>query len=142
VSIQLDHAIVPARNSKAAAELLATLLGVPWAPSGAGPFCPVYVNDGLTLDFDQTDGAFPVQHYCFRVSETEFDGIVKRLKAGGIEYRSAPHGPADMQINTQHGGRIVYWSKPDGHVWEALTVSYARQPRKKTRSGPSRRSSS
>jgi hypothetical protein len=22
----------------------------------------------------------------------------------------------------------VYWSQPDGHVWEALTVSYARQP--------------
>jgi len=22
----------------------------------------------------------------------------------------------------------VYWNEPDGHVWEALTVSYARQP--------------
>jgi hypothetical protein len=142
MAIQLDHLIVPSRNQLASAKLLAELLGVPWAASGVGPFCPVYVNDGLTLDFDQADGPFPVQHYCFRVSETEFDGIVKRLKAGGIEYRSAPHGPADMQINTQHGGRIVYWSKPDGHVWEALTVSYARQPRKKTRSGPSRRSSS
>jgi hypothetical protein len=43
-------------------------------------------------------------------------------------YRSTPHGPVDMKINTQHGGRIVYWNKPDGHVWEALTVSYARQP--------------
>jgi hypothetical protein len=34
-----------------------------------------------------------------------------------------------MQINTAHGGRIVYWNEPDGHVWEVLTVSYARQPR-------------
>ncbi len=33
-----------------------------------------------------------------------------------------------MQINTDHGGRIVYWKEPDGHVWEALTQSYARQP--------------
>jgi hypothetical protein len=32
-----------------------------------------------------------------------------------------------MQINTQHGGSIVYWNEPDGHVWEILTVSYARQ---------------
>jgi len=24
------------------------------------------------------------------------------------------------------GGRVVYWSEPDAHVWEALTVSYAR----------------
>ena len=43
-------------------------------------------------------------------------------------YRSMPHGPMDLQVNTTHGGRIVYWSEPDGHVWEALTVSYARQP--------------
>jgi catechol 2,3-dioxygenase-like lactoylglutathione lyase family enzyme len=126
MSIQLDHTIVPARDSKAAAELLASILGVPWAEAGVGPFCPVYINDGLTFDFDQTDN-FPIQHYCFRVSEAEFDGIVARLKGRGIVYRSTPHGPVDMRINTEHGGRIVYWNEPDGHVWEALTVSYARQ---------------
>jgi len=62
------------------------------------------------------------------VSEVEFDGIVARLVGAGIKYRSTPHGPIDMQINTDHGGRIVYWNEPDGHVWEALTQSYARQP--------------
>lgn len=93
-----------------------------------GPFCPVYVNDGLTLDFDQADGPFPAQHYCFRVSDAEFDGIVARIRTRGIAYRSTPHGPVDMRVNTQRGGRIVYWNEPDGHVWEALTVSYARQP--------------
>jgi catechol 2,3-dioxygenase-like lactoylglutathione lyase family enzyme len=128
MGIQLDHATVPSRDRKAAAHLLAALLDVPWAESGVGPFCPVYVSEGLTLDFDQADGPFPVQHYCFRVSEAEFDGIVARLMARGIEYRSTPHGPVDMQVNTEHGGRIVYWSEPDGHVWEILTVSYARQP--------------
>lgn len=128
MSIQLDHVMVPARDKKTAAERLAMLLGVPWAESGAGPFCAVYVNDGLTLDFDQAEGPFPIQHYCFRVSEAEFDGILARIRASGIEYRSTPHGPVDMQVNTQHGGRIVYWSEPDGHVWEALTVSYARLP--------------
>jgi catechol 2,3-dioxygenase-like lactoylglutathione lyase family enzyme len=112
--------------SRAAAELLATLLGVPWAEAGVVP--SVYVNDGLTLDFDQADRPFPVQHYCFRVSDAEFDAIVARMRARGIAYRSTPHGPVDMQIDTSHGGRIVYWNEPDGHVWEALTVSYARQP--------------
>lgn len=131
MNIQLDHMIVPSRNRRAAAELLATLLGVSWAESGAGPFTPVYLNDGLTLDFDQADGPFPVLHYCFRVSDAAFDGILARIKARGIQYRSTPHGPMDMQVNTHHGGRIVYWSEPDGHVWEALTVSYARQPRVK-----------
>lgn len=128
MSVELDHTIVPSRDRKAGAELLATLLGVPWEASGVGPFCPVYVNEGLTLDFDQVDDPFPVQHYCFRVSETEFDDILARIRDRGIGYRSTPHGPVDMKINTHHGGRIVYWNAPDGHVWEALTVSYARQP--------------
>jgi hypothetical protein len=128
MSIELDHAIVPSRDRKAAAEMIADLLGVPWAEAGFGPFSAVYVNDGLTLDFDQAEGPLPVHHYCFRVSEAEFDGILTRIRARGIAHRSTPHGPADMQVNTQHGGRIVYWNEPDGHVWEALTVSYARPP--------------
>jgi catechol 2,3-dioxygenase-like lactoylglutathione lyase family enzyme len=66
-------------------------------------------------------------HYCFRMSVDEFDALVARLRALGIRYRSTPHGPADMLVNLGHGGRIVYWSDPDGHVWEALTESYARQ---------------
>jgi hypothetical protein len=126
--IALDHAIVPSRNREAAAQLLAEILGVPWATTGVGPFCPVYVSDGLTLDIDQAEGDFPVLHFAFRMSEPAFDALVGRLRARGIAYRSLPHGPADMAVNTRHGGRLVYWSEPDGHVWEALTVSYARQP--------------
>lgn len=128
MSVELDHTMVSARDRRASAELLAFILDVPWSETGVGPFCPVYVNEGLTLDFDQVDGAFPAQHFCFRVGESEFERILARLTARGIEYRSTPHGPVDMQVNTQHGGRIVYWSEPDGHVWEALTLSYARQP--------------
>jgi catechol 2,3-dioxygenase-like lactoylglutathione lyase family enzyme len=128
MTIELDHAIVPSRYRKAAAEMIARILAVPWSETGIGPFCPVYVNDGLTLDIDQVEDELPVLHYCFRMSDLEFDALVDRMRALGIAYRSTPHGPADMQINAQHGGRIVYWSVPDGHVWEALTVSYARQP--------------
>lgn len=129
MSVHLDHTMVSARDRKASAALLARILDVPWSETGVGPFCAVYVNDGLTLDFDQVDGAFAIQHFCFRVGEAGFDGILARLTALGIDYRSTPHGPADGQVNTQYGGRIVYWSEPDGHVWEALTVSYARRQR-------------
>ena len=128
MSIELDHLIVPVPDRRASAELLAAILGVPWSETGTGPFCPVYVNGGLTLDFDQAGGDYPVLHYCFRVDDAAFDAIVARLRDRGIAWRSLPHGPADMQVNTQHGGRIVYWSEPGGHVWEALTVSYERQP--------------
>lgn len=130
MTAQLDHAIIPSRDRRAAAELLAAILAVPWeAATEVGPFSPVYVNDGLTFDFDQAEGPFPVLHYCFRVGDAEFDAILARLKAKRIPYRSTPRGPADMQVGTHHGGRNVYWSEPDGHVWEALTVSYARQQR-------------
>lgn len=128
MTVQLDHLLVPSRDRVASAEFLAGLLGVPWSASGAGPFSPVYVNDGLTLDFDQAEGEFPTLHFCFRVSDAEFDAILARIVVAGIPYRSNPHGPADSRVNTDHGGRIVYWSEPDGHVWELLTESYARAP--------------
>ena len=129
MSIELDHLIVPSRDRKASAEMLASILGVPWAEeSGGGPFSAVYVSDGLTLDFDQADAPFPILHYCFRVDDPGFDNVMTRLKALCLRFRSTPHGPVDMQINTGHGGRIVYWNEPDGHVWEALTASYARRP--------------
>ena len=127
MTVHLDHMIVPARNRVGAAKLLAELLAVPWAESGVGPFSPVYVNDGLTLDFDELPEPFATQHYCFRVAPAEFDAILGRIRAAGLPFRSTPHGPVDSKVNTDHGGRIAYWSEPDGHVWEILTVSYARK---------------
>lgn len=128
--IHIDHLLVPARDKLAAAKLLAELLDVPWSTTGIGPFAPVFVNDGLTLDFDQWPEPIPLSHYCFRVEQSEFDAILGRLQAAGIAYRSAVHGPVDHAIDTAHGGSIVYWNEPDGHQWEMLTVSYARQKEK------------
>ncbi|HEY1141830.1 MAG TPA: VOC family protein [Lysobacter sp.] len=127
MSIELDHLLVPSRDRYAAAKQLAELLGVPWSETGVGPFCPVFVNAGLTLDFDQATEAFPVQHYCFRVGDDDFDAILGRIRAAGIPYRSTPLGVDDMRIGSWNGGRLVYWNVPEGHVWELLTVSYARQ---------------
>jgi catechol 2,3-dioxygenase-like lactoylglutathione lyase family enzyme len=84
------------------------------------------VNDRLTLDFIDDEGPFAIQHFCFRVSEQEFDAILHRITGAGIGYRSSVRGPEDMQVNTHYGGRMVYWNEPDGHQWEMLTVSYAR----------------
>jgi hypothetical protein len=129
----LDHLIVPAKDRVASARLLASLLGVPWAEQGSvGPFSPVYVNEGLTLDFDQWEQAVPKQHYCFRVSDLEFEAILARIKNAGIAFRSLPHGPDDYKVNDAFGGKLVYWSEPDGHAWEILTVSYERQAKPAT----------
>ena len=106
MTIHLDHTIVPARHKVASAKRLAELLGVPWAESGPGPFAPVYVNDGLTLDFIDTDEAFPVYHFCFRVSARDFDAILGRIRAADIPFRSEVHGPPG---NRGHGGRLRLW---------------------------------
>ena len=124
MAIQLDHIIVPSHNRVDGARRLAELLGAPWAES-QGNFSPVYVNEALTLDFADRQ-QFEGHHVCFRVSEADFDAIFARLQAAGIPYRSSPRGDNDMQINRRLGGKNLYWEDTDSHLWEILTVSYAR----------------
>ncbi len=126
MAILLDHLIVPSHDKAKGAQLLGELLGVPWEAAALGDhFAPVYVNDTLTMDFADRD-QFASHHYCFHVSDDDFEAIFARLKARAIAYRSTPTGPTDMQINTRDGGKNLYWSDADGHAWEMLTVSYAR----------------
>jgi len=124
MAIQLDHVIVPSHDPIAGAKALAGLLDVPWQEA-QGSFTPVYVNEGLTLDFADRE-QFESHHYCFRVSEAEFDAILDRILAARIAYRSTPLGETDMRINRRLGGKNLYWQDTDGHLWEILTVSYAR----------------
>jgi hypothetical protein len=129
MAIELDHFIVPSHDRKASARRLAQLLGVDWQDNVFGIFSAVYLNDGLTLDFVQTEDAYPVHHYCFRVSDDEFERILGRIKEAAIEYRSKVRGPVDFKVDTEYGGKGVYWNEPDAHQWEMLTVSYARKQR-------------
>jgi hypothetical protein len=88
MAIELDHVIVSSRSKVASARQLAELLGVGWSATAIGPFAAVFVNDGLTLDFFETDESFPVEHFCFRVAPADFDAILARIQAAGIAYRS------------------------------------------------------
>jgi hypothetical protein len=51
----------------------ADLLGMPWE-AARGHFTPVYVDETLTLGFASRD-RFDSHHYCFRVSDAEFNAI-------------------------------------------------------------------
>jgi catechol 2,3-dioxygenase-like lactoylglutathione lyase family enzyme len=121
MTILLDHTIVSAHDKVAAARFFADIFGLEVAPP-MGPFAPVRVNEGLTLDFQERD-RFDGQHYAFHVDEQEFDAIFGRVKAAGIPYGSGPHSLEDGQINHRHGGRGVYFKDPNGHVLELLTRS-------------------
>ena len=123
---QLDRIMIPSRNKLEAARQLAALLGVSWSTAGVGEFAPVYLNDGLRLDFQDQAEPLPQLQYSFRVEDAEFDAILVRLIAAHIAYRSSADGPTDRRIATEHGGRSVYWNEPDDHRWEVVTKGYAR----------------
>lgn len=59
-----------------------------------------------------------VLRHGFRMSDPGFGALVDLLRALGIGYRSTPRGPADLQVDAEHGGRIMYRCVPDGDVWE------------------------
>lgn len=125
MTIDVDHVIVPTRDRSVAAKRLADLLGVPWA--GAGPFSAVYVNNGLTLDFVETEGNFASHHYSFRVEEKQFNAILARLRKAGIDYRSTMPAFGEAQDSAQYCGSSVRWEESDGHQWEVLAVNRASQ---------------
>ena len=121
--IELNHTIVPAHDKVASAKFLANILGlehkVQW-----GHFAPVKINDSLTLDFDNAT-KFGSHHYAFKVSEKEFELMLKRIQEASIPYGSGSSSQEDMQINTWNQGRGVYFKDPSGHVMELLTQNYS-----------------
>ena len=124
MTIHLDHAIVSAHDRDASGKRLAELLGVRCGPAREGPFFAVYINDGLTLDFYGTDEPFPVEHFCFRVGEDEFDQVFGRIRAQGLEHWADPGQRSAGRINTNDGGRGAYFEDPDGHLLEIITRPY------------------
>ncbi len=46
----------------------------------------------------------------------------------GVPWSATGAGPFSPVYVNDYGGSMVYWNEPDGHQWEILTVSYARQP--------------
>jgi catechol 2,3-dioxygenase-like lactoylglutathione lyase family enzyme len=122
MSISLDHTIIPARDKRRSAEFLAALLGLD-VGAPFGPFVPVRVG-ASTLDYaDSTAADIESRHYAFRVSEPEFDEIFGRIREAGLRYHANPHEPLRYgEINTERGGRSVYFPDPDGHLLEILTA--------------------
>ncbi|MET0133152.1 MAG: VOC family protein [Kibdelosporangium sp.] len=121
MSIVLNHLIVPATDKTAAAEFLARLLGLA-VGDRTGPFVPVRVNDDLTLDYDDRNGATP-GHYAFLVDDHTFDTILEIVRAtSDIPYGSGRVLGWDREINHLGGGRGVYVRDPDGHSYEFFTA--------------------
>jgi catechol 2,3-dioxygenase-like lactoylglutathione lyase family enzyme len=122
VTIKLNHTIVYARSKRASAAFLTELLGLPPAVAW-GPFMAVEVANEVTLDYHDAADPTP-QHYCFLVSEPEFDDIFSRIQEREIPYWADPSHRLAGEINTNDGGRGVYFDDPDGHILEIITRPY------------------
>ncbi|WP_129666005.1 VOC family protein [Phytoactinopolyspora endophytica] len=124
MSIELNHTIVHARDKRQAAEFVAGVLGLEVGPP-LGPFLPVEVSNGVTLDFmDSDDDEITSQHYAFLVSEAEFDEIFGRIQQSGITYYADPGHQRPGQINHNDGGRGAYFEDLNGHNLEIITRPY------------------
>ena len=121
--IQLNHTIVPARDAEASAKSLGEILGVE-APVRFGPFWALSLDNGVTLDFQHSDEAMPIEHYAFLVSEAEFDAIFDRIRSRNLEYWADPMHSRPFEINRNDGGRGLYWNDPNGHYLEIITRPY------------------
>jgi catechol 2,3-dioxygenase-like lactoylglutathione lyase family enzyme len=126
MSVRLNHTIVRCRDQQASAAFFSEVLGLS-APTGFGPFSVVQVANDVSLDFLE-EGTVHPQHYAFLVDEDEFDQIHARILARDIPYWADPGRRRPQQVNTNDGGRGLYWLDPDGHVLEILTVPYGGWP--------------
>ena len=123
MAIQLNHTIVAARDSDVSARFLTDLFDLP-EPVPFGPFLAVEMANGVTLDYLDTDADIASQHYAFLVSEDEFDAIYGRIQEQNLNHWADPAQRRPGQINTNDGGRGVYFSDPDGHYLEIITRPY------------------
>ncbi|MFD8967014.1 VOC family protein [Streptomyces sp. NPDC059568] len=124
MSIQLNHTIVHSRDNRESAEFLAHILDLPVGTEW-GPFVPVELSNGVTLDFASIPPESIVpQHYAFLVSEKDFDGIFRRIQDKGVTFYADPHQKHPGEINHNDGGRGVYFIDPVGHAMEAITRPY------------------
>ena len=123
MSAQLNHTIVWCRDRQASARFLAQMLGRP-EPSRFGPFAVVELDNGVSLDFHDTDGAITPQHYAFLIDEPDFDAVLGRIHERGLDHWADPARSRPGEINRRDGGRGVYFPDPDGHFLEVLTRPY------------------
>ena len=123
MAVELNHTIVHVRDRDAAAREVAATLGL-GAPTPYGPFMEVRMANGVNLDFMEDTGEIQGQHYAFLVSDEDFDAIHQRLKDSGRHWWADPFHRSPGEINTNDGGRGLYWEGPDGHWLEIITVPY------------------
>lgn len=123
MSVQLNHTIVACRDQRRSASFLTEILGL--APATRfGRFLAVGTDNGVSLDYAETDADITAQHYAFLIGEDDFDAVFGRITGQGIPHWADPGRTRPGEINHRDGGRGVYFADPDGHLMEVITRPY------------------
>ncbi len=124
MAVAFNHTIIAARDKRGSAAFFTGLFGLPEATFWE-PFAIVTLADGVFVQFAEPGVAeIPMQHYAFLVDDDTFDAIYGRIVAAGLDHAGDPQGTMPNQINTNHGGRGVYFRDPAGHGLEVITRPY------------------
>ena len=123
MAIDFNHTILSTRDSKASADFLAEMLGLP-APRRWGPFHMVTTDNGANLDYMNSAGEIVPQHYAFLVGDAEFDAIFDRIRKRNLPCWADPGRQKPGETNDHDGGRGFYFEDPNGHLLEIITRAY------------------
>ncbi|MFD0891134.1 VOC family protein [Streptosporangium algeriense] len=122
MTITLNHTIVPAADNGRAARFLAGVMGLECLPPAGsrGHFVPVRVNDSLTLDYMTVEEPHAV-HLAFEVDPATFDGVLARLRTGGVPYGSRPDAPDNGRVDHPLCPRGLFFRDENGHLYEVMS---------------------
>ena len=123
MTAELNHTIIWSTDQERSAAFLADVLNRS-APKRIGRFSVVELDNGVAMDFATPDKEITPQHYAFLVDDDGFDHGMRSIMAHKLPYWADPARTRLNEINHKDGGRGVYFSDPDGHLLELITIPY------------------
>ncbi|MGE4425886.1 MAG: VOC family protein [Solirubrobacteraceae bacterium] len=121
--VRLNHTILAARDKAESARFFTDIFALP-PHEEAGPFAVVRLADDQLIQFAEPPVEIQMQHHAFLVDDETFDHLLSRIAALGLPHWADPQKSC-TGINTNHGGRGVYFHDPAGHALETITEPYA-----------------
>jgi catechol 2,3-dioxygenase-like lactoylglutathione lyase family enzyme len=118
IAVEVNHIVIPARNKRATAELLAGILGVD-VEGDSDRFVRIRATNGLTVDFSEARASEAFQ-CAFLLSREKFDAALSRIHRAAINFYAAFDRKGPGGINRIHGGRGIYFDDPDGNLFELI----------------------
>ena len=133
--MHIDHVVIWVENAKLALDFYVKILGLETVREkefldGKARFPSVRINEKTIFDIMEHGellqlvqnftggegvGGFPINHICLSMTHKEYNSIVERLKANGVELTP---GGEDVFGAQGQAVRSTYFNDPDGNVLE------------------------